>query len=280
MSEPIVDTHLHLWHPEAGHYQWLAGAPDVLNRPYELDDSAEDRAGLGITGVVLVQADDDDADTEAMLAVAEASPEVMGVVGYVPLHEPDVAVARLAELHSRPALVGIRNLIHDRPDPDWVLRPDVTEGLALVERAGLPFDLVTNRARHLDHIPTLGERFGDLTLVIDHLGKPPIGESVGQERWREQMRIAASNPKVVAKLSGLYGPDSTPVGTDELRGWIATALELFGPDRLMVGSDWPVSELAGGYRTVTAQVLDLVAELAGSQAPAILSGTARRTYGL
>ena len=147
MTDPIIDTHLHLWHPDAGPYQWLAGAPAVLNRPYTLDDSADDRSALGVCGVVLVQADDDDADTDAMLAVARSSTEVLGVVGYIPLHDPEVAATRLAELCTRPQLVGIRNLIHDRPDPDWVLRPNVTEGVALVDRAGLPFDATSTAIR-------------------------------------------------------------------------------------------------------------------------------------
>ncbi len=274
----IIDAHLHIWDPEAGPYTWLTRAPAVLNRAYTLDDCAGDRAALGIDGVVLVQADDDDADTDAMFAAAESSAEVLGVVAHLPLHQPEVAAARLAELCTRRPLAGIRSLIHVQPDTDWVLRPDVGEGLGLVERAGLPFDLVTSRPRHLDHVVPLSERFPDLTFVIDHLGGLPIDGDL--DRWRHQLEAAASNPRVNAKLSGLYGADQSPLTDEQLRPWVATALEVFGPDRLMIGSDWPIAVRAGGYRQVTAQVIGLVSELAGDDAATILADTATRVYRL
>lgn len=278
----IIDAHLHIWDPDAGPYVWLSQAPDVLNRRYTLDDCAAERDELGIDAVVLVQADDDDGDTEAMFAAAAASPEVAGVIAHLPLHQPELAAARLAQLCTRPALAGIRTLIHDRPDPDWVLRPEVGEGLGLLERASLPYDLVTSQPRHLDHVPRLSERFPDLELVIDHLGGPPL--DADQSRWRRQLEVAASNPRVSAKISGLYGPPDragqTAATDDQLRAVIMTALEVFGPQRLMIGSDWPVAVRAGGYRQVTAQVIRLVTELAGDQAQTVLADTATRVYRL
>lgn len=274
----IIDAHLHIWDIDVGPYTWLTRAPAVLNRTYSLDDCADERAALGIDGVVLVQADDDPIDTDAMFAAANASAEVLGVVAHLPLHQPEAAAARLAELCTRSQLAGIRTLIHIQPDADWVLRPDFGEGLGLVERAGLPFDLVTSRPRHLDHVVPLSERFPDLTFVIDHLGGLPIeGDPV---RWRRQLEAAASNPRVNAKLSGLYGPDQTALTDEQLRPWVMAALEVFGPERLMIGSDWPIAVRAGGYGEVTGQVIRLVTELAGDDAATILAGTAARVYRL
>ena len=179
------------------------------------------------------------------------------------------------------ALVGVRNLIHDQPDPDWLLRADVAEGLALVEAAGLPFDLVAVLPRHLEHVGYLSDRFPDLTIVIDHLAKPPVGTDRRQP-WRELMTRAASNPLVVAKLSGLYRQgDGPPATDDDIRPWIADAIEVFGPDRLLIGSDWPVAEIAGGYLPVTGSVIRVVRdELADHDAARVLAGTASEVYGL
>ena len=200
-----------------------------------------------MVGTVLVQAADRDEDTEAMLAEAAVNPPVLGVVGYVPLEQPERAAARLSELQQSDAFVGVRNLIHDQPDPDWLLRPDVAEGLALLERGGIPFDLVAVLPRHLEHVGYLSERFPALTVVIDHLAKPPIGTDRRQP-WRDLMAPGRRNPRVVAKLSGLYRHGPGPAaGVDDVRPWISDAIELFGPERLLVGSDWPVAEVEGGY---------------------------------
>ena len=127
-----------------------------------------------------MQADDDDRDTDLMLEVAAERPEVVGVVAYIPLERPAEAAARLEVLLQNPYVVGIRNLTHDRADPDWVLRPDVDETLGLIEQAGLPWDHVAVLPRHLEHVATISERHPDLRIVIDHLAKPPIGEDVAR----------------------------------------------------------------------------------------------------
>ena len=202
-DDPIVDAHQHFWTPAPRAYAWLAREPASIRRPFGFDDLAPLLRAHRVTGTVLVQADDTDADTEAMFAVAAAHPEILGIVGYLPLAEPERAVARLAELRARGGLVGIRTLIHDQPDPDWLLQARVAEGLALLEREHLPFDLVAVLPRHLEHVGYLSERFPDLTIVIDHLSKPPVGTD-RREPWHQLMRAAATNPRVVAKVSGLY----------------------------------------------------------------------------
>lgn len=280
-AAPVIDAHQHLWDPQTGWYDWLAREPDALQRRFVFDDARAAIDALDVVGTVLVQAADRSEDTDAMLAEAVANPLVRGVVGYLPLHRPAEAAERLSALRHHPSLVGVRTLIHDRADPDWLRRDDVAEGLALLETAGLPFDLVAVLPRHLEHVDYLSERFPALTLVIDHLAKPPVGTDRRQP-WADLMRRAAANPRVMAKVSGLYraggGP---PAGVEDLRPWVADAIEMFGPERLLVGSDWPVAEIEGGYQPVLGVVISTVRSLLDGDAAAhVLAGTACRVYGL
>lgn len=280
-SPAVIDAHQHLWDPAAGWYGWLAREPEILQRRFVFDDARAAMTSLNVSGSVLVQAADRDEDTDAMLAEAAANPLVRGVVGYVALEQPERAADRLTVLLAQEAFVGVRTLVHEQPDPDWLLRDDVAEGLGQLQAAGLPFDLVAVLPRHLEHVGYLSERFPDLTVVIDHLARPAIG-SDRRQSWYDLMAQAAQNPLVSAKLSGLYreggGP---PAAEDDLRPWIADAIELFGPERLLVGSDWPVAEVAGGYQPVFGTVIATVRSLLDDAGAAqVLAGTAARVYGL
>jgi L-fuconolactonase len=195
----------------------------------------------------------------------------------VPLDRPDEAAAELARLRARPGFAGIRTLIHDQPDPDWLLRPEVGEGLALLERSGVPFDVISVLPRHLSHVPVLSERYPALGMVLDHLSHPPLGGDTSE--WRGLITAAARNPLVFAKVSGLYAADPSWTAAD-LRDVVEFAVELFGPDRLMFGSDWPVAELGGGYAKVTAELFTLIGQLPPAGREAVLDGTATRFYAL
>jgi len=193
----------------------------------------------------------------------------------------EVAGQRLAMLQQRDRFAGIRNLIHDRPDPDWLLRPDVAEGLRLLERSAVPFDLVTNQLRHLEHVGYLSERFPDLRVVLDHLGKPPL-KSTEWQPWTTLIRRAAANPLVYAKVSGLYPAegDWRQHKPADLRPWVDTALDAFGPQRLMIGSDWPVSVLAGGYDVVWDNLVEVLSGYGPEVTVPVLGSTAASFYGL
>jgi L-fuconolactonase len=277
----VVDAHQHFWDPETGDYAWLANRPAQIRRKFDFEDVADSLARQSIDGTVLVQAADNDGDTDAMFEVAARHPQIVGIVGYVPLERPDVAAARLEELQSRGGLVGVRNLIHDQPDPDWLLRDDVAEGLRLLERAGLPLDVPAELPRHLEHVGYLSERFPALDVVVDHLAKPPV-KSTQAEPWTTLIRRAAANPRVYAKVSGLYpaAGDWSDHGTEDLRPWVDTALEAFGPERLMLGSDWPVSVLAGGFDTVWGRLVELVTGYGPEVAAQLLGRTAVACYRL
>ena len=276
----IIDAHQHVWDLDRARYAWLGPQHGPIFRTVSQDEVLPELRRCGVDGVVLVQAADEAEDTMLMLETAARHPEVLAVVAHVPLEDPAGTAARLPALAADPRVVGVRTLVHDRPDPDFLLGPAVQESLALVAAAGLTYDVVGVLPRHLEHVPVLAQRHPDLRLVVDHLGTPPIGRP-GVEVWRTLLSRAAAHPNVFAKVSGLY-PADDPTGwtTDALRPFVRHAVEQFGPDRLMYGGDWPVSVLAGGYTAVWAGLQPLVAELGPGGARAVLGGTAVRCYGI
>lgn len=273
----LIDAHQHFWDPAAVVYPWMDPADTVVHRYYGPEHLAPHLQRHGIDGTVLVQSADSDEDTDAMFAVAAGFPAVLGIVGYVPLEDPARAADRLAELRARPGFVGIRNLIHDRPDPDWLLQPAVVDGLRLLEQADVPFDLVAVLPRHLEVLLILSERLPELRVVIDHLAKPPFGGDPGP--WRELMAAAGANPRVHAKVSGLYPSLAEADGAD-VRPWVDHALGVFGPERLMLGSDWPIAELAGGFDPVWSALVEVVDGYGPAVAEELRAATALRFYGL
>lgn len=277
----IIDAHTHIWRRSAGDYGWITPAFGAIDRDFGLDDLAAERRALGIDRVVLVQAADTAGDTDRMLDAAATHPEVAGVVAWLPLADDSLDDALTRRLATG-RIVGARALIHDMADKEWVLRPEVAAGLDRVADAGLAFDVVTSSPDALALVPRLAERHPSLRIVIDHLGKPPIGQDAAAlDRWRDLLRAAAEFPTVAAKLSGLassVGPaDAWTV--DDLRPVVATAVESFGADRLMFGGDWPVCLLAGGY-TRTFEGLHAVLNVTPAELDAIHRRTAMSWYGL
>lgn len=274
----VVDAHQHFWNPERIPTGWLGPHLGPLNRPYEYEDLAPLLAATGVDVAVLVQAEDHLQETDYLLEIAAQRPAIVGVVGWVPLDRPGEAEPLLADLRMRPGFCGVRNLIHQYPDPDWLLRPEVAQGLNLLAAADVPFDVVSVTPRHLEHVRVLSERHPELNIVIDHLGKPPIFGS--PEPWWTLIAQAAENPRVHAKLSGLYPDTFREPSAADLRPFVDRALDVFGPDRLMFGSDWPVSVLAGGYVAVWERTEQLLVGLSEDERAAVLGGTATTFYRL
>lgn len=273
----VIDSHLHVWDRGRSGYPWLRPDLGELYADFSLDQVAPELKASGVTGVILVQADDDDRDTEQLLEVAAHHASVLGVVGFAPLHRPDELHGRLEQLMTDPRVVGIRNLTHDRADDAWLLRPEVERGLDIVEDASLPVDIVTARAAQLTNVAAVCGRHPGLTLVLDHLGKPPIGGDL--TAWRRDLKAAAEHPLLNAKVSGLYASGG-PVTDAQLAPVFDWALECFGPRRLMLGSDWPIAVAAGGYRRTWAALTRLVDQLSAAERDELRSGTAVRCYGL
>jgi L-fuconolactonase len=239
---------------------------------------------------VLVQADDTLADTEFLLATAERSDWVLAVVGWIALEQPDLAGAQLELLGRHPKFRGVRHLVHDDPRDNFLELPEVRESLKLVAARGLTLDIPDAYPRHLQRAVKLARDIPELTIVLDHLGKPPLtnafagvlaggGEDPGLDRWRREFRALAELPNTVAKVSGLHLP-GLEYTAEALRPLWDEAVAAFGPERLMIGMDWPVSTLGAPYSRTLEVLLELAADLDMADRHAFLEGTAARTYGL
>lgn len=277
----MIDTHVHVWDLDRADYSWLGPQHGAINRTIDFAEVIPAMRDAGVHRAILVQAADNAEDTGHMLEVARDNAEIAGVVGFVPLHRPADAQSALDRLRMESVFVGVRNLIHDRPDPDWIVRPDVDRGLGMLEAAGIPFDLVAVLPRHLEHVPTLCDRHPGLRIVIDHLAKPPM-KAPDEGQWMTLLAEAARRPNVYAKISGLYPArgevhDWTP---DDLRPFVDHALETFGSRRLMFGSDWPICVAAGGYMRVHRAITTCLDRLSATEQAAIYTNTAAEFYGI
>ncbi len=277
--ECIVDAHQHVWDPARARYDWLTSELDPIDRTITFDEVKPSLRRAGVDATVLVQSADNDDDTALMREVAAANPEIVAIVAYAPLERPAEVSARLRSFLADTLVVGVRNLIHNMPDPEWLLRPDVDEGLGLLEEAGLTFDLVAVLPEHLALVPTLTERHPGLRIVIDHLAKPPIGLTE-TEPWWSLIARAAESPNVFAKVSGLYSAvgASSSWTSDAIRPYLDRAMDCFGSERLMYGGDWPISILSGGYDRVWDALRELCDELAEPDRDNILGNTAIDFY--
>jgi L-fuconolactonase len=279
----IVDAHHHLWTASGG-YDWL-DAPSFapIKRSFTADDLRTELAAAGVAHTVLVEGGRcDDAEGPLLLSYAESTPEIAGVVAWADPADPALA-GRLRDLGSSSGggkLVGIRSQVQGEAT-DYLDRPDVRAGLAAIGAAGLVFDLVI-RVDQLASAARVATALPDVGFVLDHLGKPRIragGE--GFAEWRGDFASLAAQPNASAKLSGMVTEaDWERWSVDDLRPYVAEALDRFGPQRLMFGSDWPVCLLAASYGRVLSALQDALPSLPDAQRAAVFGGTAIDVYGL
>ena len=273
-----VDAHQHVWRLARGDYGWLTPALASIYRDFGLSDARPLAAAAGIDAVVLVQAAPTVAETRFLLDTAKGSDGfVRGVVGWTDLAAPD-AERTLEELAGDPLLKGIRPMLHDLPDPAWILRADVQPALAALPSLGLTFDALV-KPRELPALRQMLDRHPELAVVVDHGAKPPIAAG-GWQPWADDLAAIAQSPNVHCKLSGLVTEANVDWRTRDLARYVDHLLDCFGPARLIWGSDWPVVELAGGYARWTAAADELLRGLAPPEIEAIRSGNARRFYRL
>ena len=276
----IVDAHVHLWDEAHTPQPWMSAADDAIARPFGPDDLEPLLERNGVDTVVLVQGACLDSDTDSICTMAEDRPWIAAVTAWLPLDDPARARARLGELLARRKVRGIRHLIQGESDPHWVTREPVLESLALLEQEGVVLELPVVYPRHFDDVVELAERFPRLVLVVDHLGKPPL-ETGDLRDWAAKLRACAEAPNVVAKLSGLNTTLTRGDWTaDDLAPAAAVAVDAFGAQRVMCGSDWPVALLNGDYDRVWDAQRRVVSAVAPGEEDALLGGTASRVYGL
>ena len=243
----LIDAHFHSWQLSRGDYGWLTAELGAIYRDVAVADWQKLALPLGITGAVLVQAAPTLAETKHLLLLAEANPVVLGVVGWVDFMAAD-AVTLIEKLAKHPKLKGLRPMLHDLPDPDWILQTAVKPALEAMAGLGLVFDALI-RPMHVPRILTLAKRFPNLSIVIDHCAKPEIARGIvaAWQPWAHDMAALAELPNVSCKLSGLLTEAGKSPQADDCKPWIDFVLQVFGSERILWGSDWPVLELAGDH---------------------------------
>jgi L-fuconolactonase len=247
-----------------------------LYRDYLPDELAPILSRNGVTKTVLVQASNSVAESQWLLNLADDNSFITGVVGWVDLMRP-IVDAQLDELSAHPKFKGIRHLVESEPDDDWLIQPAVLSGLRQLSRYGLSYDLLVH-TRHLKYVPQVVESVPELAFVIDHLAKPPISKNEIKQ-WSEELKPLASYSNVHCKLSGLVTEANwTSWKPDYLRPYVEYALELFGSDRLMFGSDYPVCLLAASYDRVLDAFQEILEPLIDTDREKIFSNNAAKFY--
>ena len=275
---PHVDAHHHFWHPARGDYGWMPKDDPVLSRPYGPSDLSDALAATGVERTVLVQAAPTSEETEYLLGIADTSPTFAKVVGWIDFESPD-ALSTLERLAQHPKFSGVRPMIQNIPDDDWMLRPDIQWAFESLIDLDLTFDCL-GFPRHLANFHTVLCRYPELRAVIDHCMKPQIrdGSDDHMQFWSDGMRRLAKDTNVTCKMSGLVTEADTDWSVDVLRPYTDLVLDAFGAERVMWGSDWPVARLRLEYKDWHAMCLTLTDHLSEADRANVFSSTARRFY--
>ena len=278
---PAIDSHHHFRDHNRGDYPWMAGSVLPIRRVFTPDDMRPHLAPAGVQKTILVQTWSSYAESQEFLALAESTDFIAGVVAWVDLEAADVA-ERLDELLAGQGgkwLVGIRHQVHDEADPRWLFRPEVRRGLMAVQARGLVYDLLIRPREMVASLATV-RALPDLRFVIDHIAKPEIAKD-GFLRWSKLMQPFGSEANVWCKLSGMVTEADWATWTPaQLTPYIDEVLRIFGPERCMMGTDWPVSLLASDYDRTVDLVRDAIAGLDEKTQRVVLWRAAAEAYRL
>jgi L-fuconolactonase len=282
--QQIIDTHIHVWNFEKALYPWLDGNTSILNRTYQIEEIEKERSAANITGGVLVQASNNLEDTDWMLEVAENTDWIKGVVGWLPLMNPSATKSLLEEKYlNQKYFKGVRHLIHDEADPEWLLQPQVIESLRLLASFDLTYDVVGVLPEHIKTVLKVAEKVPGLKMIFDHLNQPPIQKNERFGEWGELMKTAAAHKNFFAKISGLGTTTGKIDGWNaaDVKPYVSFVLEHFGYDRCFCGGDWPVSLLAASYEESWNCYQELMSELlSGENRQKVFYDNAERFYKL
>ena len=272
-----VDAHQHFWTLARGDYGWLTPDKGPIYRDFGPDDLAPLMAQAGVTRTVLVQAAPTIAETEFLLRVADETTFVAGVLGWVDF-EADDAPERIAALAAHPKLKGLRPMVQNITDDDWMLRAELAPAIEAMISAGLSFDALV-APRHLPVLRRFAAQYPDLRIVIDHAAKPDVARRELQD-WSREIRVIAAETPLFCKFSGLVTEAAPGCRVSDIRPVSDVLIDAFGPARLIWGSDWPVLHLNGDYLSWRAMAGALTADLSAEDRESIFGGVAERFYGL
>lgn len=271
-----IDAHQHFWKIDRGDYGWLAELPKI-NRDYLPRDLAPLLREAGVDKTVLVQCAETIDETLFMLGLAAENDFIAGVVGWVNFAAPNAA-QQIASLAQDAKLVGLRPMLQDMDDKAWILGDALSPGFQAMQKHALRFDALI-KPPHLPHMPALCAQYPEMPIVIDHCAKPYIARGE-MEPWRAQMQAIAAHSNAHCKLSGLITEAGESWDAAKLKPYADAVIEMFGPARVMWGSDWPVCLLAGEYGAWRAAAAELTASLSAAERDSIFGGTAAKFYGL
>lgn len=272
----IIDAHHHLWKYDPQEYDWISDGMNGLRRDFLPADLKAVMRANGVDGAIAVQARQTLEETRWLLNFAETNTEMLGVVGWAPLYDGNIA-ATLEQLAERKKLRGIRHVLQDEADEHFMLREDFNRGIQLLEPLGLRYDILIYE-RHLPQTLEFVDRHPRQIFVLDHIAKPCIKKREISP-WRERLAELAKRENVYCKLSGMVTEAQWDTWSAEaLRPYWDAVLTAFGPKRIMFGSDWPVSTLASTYEQWLATVRELIAQLSSDEQARILSETAQEAY--
>ena len=272
-----IDAHHHFWHPARGDYGWMDPGNPILARDYGPADLAPALSAAGIDRTVLVQAAPTLAETDHLLSIAADCAFVGAVVGWIDFEDPGQITA-LTRLAAQPLLRGLRPMIQDIADVDWMLRPDLSWAYEAMIAHDLRFDAL-GHPRHLANFARLADRYPALQIIVDHGMKPQIAEQEFAV-WAAGLRNLAQRPNVACKLSGLVTEAAPGWSHHDLKPYSDHILSCFGPARIMWGSDWPVCRLQAEYGDWLSAAQALCAHLGQRDQDLIFGGTAARLYGI
>jgi L-fuconolactonase len=274
----FIDSHQHYWQYNPRGYGWMSEDMGVIQRDFFPANLKPLLESIGFDGAVAVQARQVPEETDVLLQLADSNEIVKGVVGWVDLRSPSVA-HELEKYAANPKFKGVRHILHDEPDDQFMLLPDFQRGLRELKAFGLTYDLLL-RPRHIPYAIQLVQNFPDQPFVVDHIAKPPIKEHI-LSPWEQDFRELATYENVTCKLSGMVTEADWKNWTpDDLKPYLDIVLDAFGADRLMIGSDWPVSTLCGDYTTVMNVVIDYVKKLSPQDQAKILGDNCVQFYNI
>jgi L-fuconolactonase len=273
-----IDAHQHFWRYNPDEYAWLDESMACLQRDFLPVDLEPELQRAEFDGSIAVQARQTIEETRWLLHLADTSPFILGVIGWVDLRAADVS-SQLAKVAGNRKLLGLRHIVQGEPDDRFLLQPDFLRGISALEEFGLTYDILIY-PRHLPVAAEFVERFPRQQFVLDHLAKPLI-KSGEIQPWKTGLRELARFPNVFCKLSGLVTEaDWMNWKSEQMKPYLDVAFECFGPERLMIGSDWPVCTVAASYLQVMHLVINYLESLPDQVLQAVLGGNAQKFWNL
>ena len=273
-----IDSHQHFWHYSPTEHTWMSDSMSAIRRDFLPEDLRPLLANLSFSGCIAVQARQSLEETRWLLELADRFSLIKGVVGWLDLCSPELP-DQLEQFARHPKLVGVRHVVQDEPDDEFVLRPDFRRGIAQLREFDLTYDLLLF-PKHLPAAVRLVEEFPDQPFVLDHIAKPFIAQSLISP-WQEDIQQLAQFPNVSCKLSGMVTEAKWKQWKPEdFRPYLDTVVEAFGSDRLMIGSDWPVCLLSSDYTSTMQLVIEYIQQFPEEAQAAILGGNCARFYGI